>query len=94
MASRSRISCINKTDRFNPHERIKTVGGVNSDGTHWHQSQEYTIREIEDGSWEFYVQEDSRTLDVIVAKHDGHKYIKTVADRLQPDNLLSLPECP
>ncbi|WP_157785358.1 DUF3892 domain-containing protein, partial [Bradyrhizobium yuanmingense] len=25
---------------------------------------------------------------------NGHKYIKTKADGIQPDNLLSLPECP
>jgi hypothetical protein len=31
---------------------------------------------------------------VIVAVHNGHKYIKTKADGIQPDNLLSLPECP
>jgi hypothetical protein len=27
MASRHEISCINKSDRFNPHERITHVGG-------------------------------------------------------------------
>ncbi|WP_373565454.1 DUF3892 domain-containing protein [Bradyrhizobium diazoefficiens] len=29
-----------------------------------------------------------------MAKHEGHKYIKTTADGIQPDNLLSLAECP
>ncbi|WP_084801210.1 DUF3892 domain-containing protein [Bradyrhizobium sp. Tv2a-2] len=94
MAKRARIQCINKTDRPNPHERIRNVGGQNSDGTQWKQSVDQTIREIESDEWEFYVNAGGHTVEVIVAKHNGHKYIKTVADGLHPDNLLSLPECP
>ena len=33
------------------------------------------------------------SVDVIVASHNGNKYLKTKNDGLQPDNLLSLPEC-
>nr|WP_225130552.1 DUF3892 domain-containing protein [Bradyrhizobium sp. SUTN9-2] len=72
MTSRIRIQCINKTDRQNPHERIKNVGGVNPDGSRWKQSVDHTIKEIENGVWEFYVEE-KRTADVIVAVHNGHK---------------------
>lgn len=94
MANRVRIRCINKTDRMNPHERIKNVGGQNADGGRWKQSVDQTVREIESREWEFFVTEDGRTVDVIVATHNGNKYIKTTADGIQPDNLLSLPECP
>lgn len=94
MAKRVRICCINKTDRMNPHERIKNVGGQNADGARWKQSVDQTIREIESREWEFFVTEGGRTVDVIVATHTGNKYIKTTADGIQPDNLLSLPECP
>jgi Protein of unknown function (DUF3892) len=94
MANRARIRCINKTDRQNPHERIENIGGVNEDGRRWKQSQQQTIREIESGEWEFFVSEAGRTVDVIVATHNGNKYIKTEADGIQPDNLLALPECP
>jgi hypothetical protein len=49
---------------------------------------------IEQGKNEFYVTQGGNTVNVIVATSAaGHKYIKTVADGLQPDNLLSLPEC-
>jgi Protein of unknown function (DUF3892) len=94
MANRARISCINKTDRYNPHERIRNVGGVNPNNSRWKQSQQQTIQEIESGEWEFYVSVGGHTVDVIVATHMGNKYIKTVADGLHPDNLLALPECP
>lgn len=94
MAKRARIRCINKTDRMNPHERIKNVGGQNADGGRWKQSVDQTVREIESREWEFFVTEGGRTVDVIVATHNGNKYIKTTADGIQPDNLLSLPECP
>lgn len=94
MANRLRIRCINKTDRMNPHERIKNVGGQNADGSRWKQSVDQTVREIESREWEFFVTEGGRTVDVIVATHNGNKYIKTTADGIQPDNLLSLPECP
>lgn len=94
MAKRVRILCINKTDRMNPHERIKNVGGQNADDGRWKQSVDQTVREIESREWEFFVTEGGRTVDVIVATHNGNKYIKTTADGIQPDNLLSLPECP
>jgi hypothetical protein len=89
------VKCINKSDRYNPHERILSIGGTNSAGTKWKLSQEDAIKGIEDGKWSFYVTQGMRTVDVIVAVSQyGHKYLKTVADGLQPDNLLSLPECP
>lgn len=49
----------------------------------------------ESGKWQFYVSVGGLTVDVIVATSQyGHKYIKTLADGVHPDNLLSLPECP
>jgi hypothetical protein len=93
MATRAEINCINKSGRMNPHERIQNVGG--GFGTNrWKQSEDQTIREIENGSWTYYVTQGGRTVDVIVATRLGRKYLKTVADGESPDNLLSLPECP
>ncbi|WP_027556189.1 DUF3892 domain-containing protein [Bradyrhizobium sp. Cp5.3] len=94
MAKLARIRCINKTDKMDPHERIENVGGVYSSGSRWKQSVSQTIKDIESGEWEFYVEEDGITVGLIVAKHNGHKYIKTTADGIQPNDLLSLAECP
>jgi hypothetical protein len=93
MASRHEVRCINKTDRYNPHERISHIGGSN--GSRWKITEEEAIQGIESGKWEFYVNQGGRVVDVIVAvSRFGHKYLKTIADGEQPDNLLSLPECP
>ena len=94
MATRHEVKCVNKTDRYNAHERIKAIGGKNPDGGFWKLSQEEAIQGIESGKWGFYVSSLGIPVDVIVAvSRYGNKYIKTVADGEQPNNLLSLMEC-
>ena len=96
VATPIRIGCINKSDRFNPWERITFVGGQNADGTRWKLSQTQAIADIEAGKWAFYVEQPAGDqVSVIVAvSAQGNKYLKTTADGDQPNNLLSLPECP
>lgn len=95
MATKVEIKCINKTDRQDQHERIKNIGGVNSDGGRWKMTQPEAITAIEAGKYAFFVNVRGDKVDVIVAtSRYGNKYIKTVADGDQPNNLLSLPECP
>ncbi len=89
-----RVECIHKSDRYNPHERIRFIGGRNPDGRWWKLSQPDAIAGIESGEYQFHVLQGGRRVDVIVAVHNGRKYLKTKADGVQPDNLLALPECP
>jgi hypothetical protein len=95
MVSQHQIKCINKSDRYNPHEWILSVGGIRADGTQWKLSQEEAIIGVEGGKWQFYVSVGGKSVWVVVATSvQGHKYLKTEADGEQPNNLLSLPECP
>lgn len=82
------ITCINKNDRQNKHERITHVGG---DG--WKITQQKAISNIESGDESYYVNQGGKKVNVIVATRNGTKYLKTEADGDDPNNLLSLPEC-
>lgn len=95
VAQSVRITCINKSDRVDPHERIRNVGGTNRDGTRWKLSEGRAIAGIESGTWEFFVERPSgQRIDVVIATRLGRKYLKTRPDGEEPNNLLALPECP
>jgi len=88
------VKCIRKTDRYDPHERIHGIGGTNAGGGQWYLTQPQAIEGIESGKWDFYVYAEDKSVRVVVAIRLGRKYLKTEADGEQPNNLLSLPECP
>ena len=95
MAIRIEIRCINKSNRTNHYERILSIGGVNPDGKRWKMSEADAIVGIKNGTYTFNVNRGGSSVNVIIAKSQyGHEYLKTVADGEQPNNLLSLPECP
>lgn len=95
MAADIEIKCINKTDRMNPHERIKNIGGVNADGSRWNLPLDQAIAGIKAGKWRFWTAGGGKSVWVAIAKTgQGHEYLKTEADGVQPDNLLALPQCP
>jgi hypothetical protein len=88
MAQRIAITCINKSNRYDPHERILNVGGAG-----WKISEAEAIRRIKSGAASYYVHRGGLTVDVIIATRLGKEYLKTKEDQERPDNLLSLPEC-
>lgn len=95
MAQMLEVTCINKSDRENPYERITHIGGGETILTSWRKTQEEAIAEIEGGKSRFFVRRDGKSVWIIVAvSRHGSKYLKTQADGEQPNNLLSLPECP
>lgn len=94
MAENRQIQCINRTTRTDPHERIQFVGGVLSSGQRWKVSQPQAIAEIEAGRVNYFTSIAGKSVWVIVALHNGNKYIKTQNDGLHPNNLLALPDCP
>ena len=95
MARHLHIRCIVKTDRTSAHQRIHAIGGINADGSRWMLTQDKAILQIEDGTSVFYIERPrDQRIDVIVAiDTDGNKYLRTAADRDQPEQLLHLPVC-
>lgn len=88
--ARHQITCINKRGgHYDPHERIQYIGQQGN----WRLSEESAIRRIESGQDSFYTSANNRQADVVVATHNGRKYLKTDADGYEPNNLLALPEC-
>jgi hypothetical protein len=92
----AQVRCINKRDRDNPWERITHIGGINPDGGRWKLTQPEAIQGIESRKYAFYVERPrgDRVKVIVAVSQYGNKYLKTEADGDEPNNLLSLPECP
>lgn len=90
----TRIMCITKRpSHYDPHMRIQGIGGI-VNAANWWRDEDSAIRDVEADSTAYYVSAGGRSVWVIVATHNGRKYLKTETDYYSPDNLLALPECP
>lgn len=94
MAADVQVQCINKRDRQSPHERIKSIGGVRTDGVRWKLGEDEAIAGMKAGTWTFFTNVNNRRANVRIGHHLGHEYLTTEPDGQQPNNLLALPECP
>ena len=91
----NQVLCIRKSTRNDPHDRITHIGGLNDQGQRWQITQQQAIEGIETGKWQFHIRVGGRDLPIVVGlSGDGQKYLKTAPDRIHPNNLLALPECP
>ncbi|NKM63098.1 DUF3892 domain-containing protein [Rhizobium leguminosarum bv. viciae] len=94
MANTAQIKCINKNPRNDIYHAITHVGGFTD--KQWKLTLDDAIGKIERREWAFYVDRprgDRVWVEVAVSRF-GNKYLKTDADGDEPNNLLSLPECP
>lgn len=90
MAGDFEVNCIVKRgSHYDPHERIEALGYSGR----WMLSEDTMISRIETGQESFYTRVNSRRADIIVASHNGRKYLKTTADGYAPNNLLNLDDC-
>ncbi len=85
----ARVTCINKLPRINPHEGITHLGGPS-----WKWTRQQVIDSIKAKTNTFHVFVEGRRADLGVVKGDHGEYLRTYADGVWNDNLLSLPECP
>jgi hypothetical protein len=98
MADSVQVTCLRKrASHYNPHARIERLGGMHG-GKRWSLPEEDIISElkkpISTRRWNFYVNINGKNVRVILATHGGRDYLNTEVDGYEPNNLLSLPECP
>ena len=87
------VTCINKADRNSPYERIAFIGGI-VQGQYRVVPLEEAVRQVETRQWRMYIRMDGFDFPLVVAvSTQQHKYLKTITDFNEDNNLLSLPEC-
>ncbi len=89
---RIEVSCITKTEKYDPHERISHIGGQLKD-SQWRVPLDEAIHNIEMGFFNYYVTRNGLEVNIIIAEHNGNKYLKTINDDTVTNNLLELEQC-
>jgi hypothetical protein len=87
-----RVTCVIRRRLAGLTRSIVALGGVDAQGEPWQFSKQQVISAIERGET-FYVQQDGKQVNLVVASRFGQKYLKTEADTLLTNNLAKLPSC-
>lgn len=87
------VTCVNRNISLDPDSRLSYVGGVYND-IRWKHSVFDVVFHLEMTIHSYYIMEEDQMLELKIASTNGRKYLKTKADALHPESLLSLPECP
>jgi hypothetical protein len=88
------VTCITKPDPQSPHEHITHVGNPKGG---WKWSREQVVASIDAKANTFFVlaPKDGKRADIGVVRVAGRApYLRTYADGVWNDNLLSLDQCP
>jgi hypothetical protein len=95
MATPVEITFVKMRDDFPC--RIEGLGGLFRDQP-WYMSEHYLIAEAEKPEatrvWDFYVRTDAEAVPLIVAVHDGCKYLTTPGENGEAAKLVGLPPLP
>jgi hypothetical protein len=87
-----RITCVQRLSKRSG--KIVAVGGENEDGSKFLLPVNEAIRLLESGRFGFFVDQQGlqRVLVRVVTRKNGQKFLRTVADRKNPNNLEKLPD--
>ncbi|WP_411885736.1 DUF3892 domain-containing protein [Polaromonas sp. YR568] len=91
------IKYVTKNPRMDPHLAIQRVGGVNLDGRVWSLTLPEAVNGARNGTYHFWAAGAGGSPSAWVEPQisaSGNWYLKTVADGIFADNLLSLPDFP
>lgn len=77
--NRRTVSTVSRAYSSDPHERIESIAGVNSDRTRWLYSQAAAISRIEAGTDSFVVATSEMSGRLVVHAHGGQKYLRVEA---------------
>jgi hypothetical protein len=93
-----RINCINKDNgnHYDPHEAITDLGWIDeSSGERGKTSRLTMVKFIEIDRGQAYVTDAYGNKAYLVVRESpwGNKYVKTIADGRETNNLLALSEC-
>jgi hypothetical protein len=88
------VTCIDKPHPQSPHEHITHIGNPSAG---WRWTREDVVASIDSGSNKFFVVDPvtGTRSDVGVVRPAGRApHLRTYADGIWNDNLLSLVQCP
>lgn len=89
------VTCVTKPDRASAHEHITHIGNPTTNPP-WRWTKEQVVASIDAKTNTFFVIDPrtGRRADVAVVRESGKQpYLRTHADGIWTDNLLSLPGC-
>jgi hypothetical protein len=84
------VTCINKPTPFDPHSRIQGIGGPG-----WYMTEDQAIHALRNGTHVFTVTAPGAPPSAVIVAlgPTGHPCLKTSADGILGNNLLSLQQC-